>query len=282
MTRDNTERSGMNSESAMPVAAKKESTPMMFSAPSEFVELPSGGKFYPSDHPLHNVKEVEIRHMTAREEDILTNVALIKKGTAIDRMLQSILVSPNVPIEQFLSGDKNALTIAARITGFGAEYETKVHCPACGEVSDFEFDLNEAAVNDGTDLSDNVEMTENGTFVISNLPSCDKKVEVKLMTGRDELALSKSQEQKKKNNLPPTTVTDQLKMIIVSLDGSTKAKDINDFVDTMPLRATKALRKIYNDITPNVDLTQDFVCRHCDFSDRMEVPFSTEFFWPKQ
>jgi len=280
MTRDNEKRSGA---AAMPpvgaLPSEGAGAPLMFSAPTEIVDLPSKGKFYPEDHPLRDVAEIEIRHMTAKEEDILTNVALIKKGVAIDRMLQNIIKTPNVEVEQMFSGDKNALTVAARITGFGANYEPKVRCPACQATTEFSFDLNEHKVIDGTELPDNVKNTANGTFMISDLPACEHVVEVRLMTGRDERALAKSQEQRKKNNLPPTLVTDQLKMVIDSVGGSTQPADINAFVDTMPLRTAKALRRIYSDITPNVDLTQNFVCSKCEHEEQMEVPFSTEFFW---
>jgi len=285
MTRDNEKRSGaavtppvgafpQQTESAAPV--------LKFAAPSEIVELPSQGKFYPEGHALHGVTSVEIRHMTAKEEDILTNTSLIKKGVAIDRMLENIIVSPKVSVSEFLAGDKNALTVAARITGFGADYKTKVRCPACGETANFQFDLNEHAVIDGTETPEGVEATENGTFVFTGLPSCEHAVEVRLMTGRDEQALAKASDQKKKHNLPPTLVTDQLKMVIVAVGGSTQPQDINFFVENMPLVTTKRLRSLYRQVTPNIDLTQDYSCKNCEFEERMEVPFSTEFFWPKQ
>lgn len=281
MTRDNEKRSGAGGQPPMS-ALPSDGGGLKFTAPSEIVELPSKGKFYPSDHPLHGVTEIEIRYMTAKEEDILTNAAFIKDGTAIDRMVQNIIIAPKVDVSQMLAGDKNALTVAARITGFGAKYETKVRCPACGTTSEYAFDLNEQKVNDCSELPENVKLTPNGTFMISDLPGCEYDVEVRLMVGRDEQALAKNQEKKKKHKLNPTLVTDQLKMIIQSVGGSNQPKDINQFVESMPMVTTKALRKLYKEITPNIDLNQWYECSNCDFAQEMEVPFSTEFFWPKQ
>lgn len=287
MTRDNEKRSGAAAQppvSALVPSGNNSGQTLAFSAPTEFVELPSKGKLYPEGHPLHGKDSVEIRHMTAREEDILTNTALIKKGIAVDRMLQNIIQTPGVKMEDMLVGDKNALTVAARITGFGPEYATKIRCPACGETADFEFNLNSGKVVNPLEgeLPEGVEATERDTFLISGLPGCQNVVEVRLMTGRDEQALAQASEQKKKHNMQPTLITDQLKMIIVAIDGEENHQKIGNFVTNMPLRTTKALRKVYRDLTPNLDLTQNYSCRNCQFEDVMEVPFSTEFFWPKQ
>jgi hypothetical protein len=109
------------------------SMPLSFSIPTEFVDLPSGGKFYGPDHPCHGRDSVEMRFMTAKEEDILTSRTLIKKGIVIDRLLQSMVVEKHLNIDDLLIGDKNALVIAARISGFGEEYDTRVSCASCGE-----------------------------------------------------------------------------------------------------------------------------------------------------
>lgn len=285
MTRDNEKRSGAGAQppaSALVPSGNESGQTLAFSAPSEFVELPSGGKLYPKEHPLHGVDAVEIRHMTAREEDILTNTALIKKGVAVDRMLQNIVKTPGVKVEDMLVGDKNALTVAARITGFGPDYKTKIRCPSCAETSEFGFDLNEGKHVGCDELPEGVEATEDGTFIITGLPNTTSAIEVRLMTGRDEQALAKAQEQKKKHNMAPSLVTDQLKMIIVSIDGEQDHKKIGFFVENMPLLTAKALRKVYREITPNLDLTQNYSCRNCGFEEEMEVPFTAEFFWPKQ
>ena len=119
-----------------------------WSVPTEFVELPSEGLFYPPGHPLHNEKTVEIRFMTAKEEDILTSRSLLKAGVALDRMLQNTLINKSIDVNSLLIGDKNALLVAARRTGYGPEYATSVNCPNCGAQVEHTFDISEPPIND--------------------------------------------------------------------------------------------------------------------------------------
>ena len=112
-----------------------------FEIPVETVPLPSGGKCYDADHPLHGKDTVDIRAMTAREEDILTSKALIKKGTVISHLIKSCLIDKRVNPETLLAGDRNALMVALRVTGYGTEYKVEVDCPACGERSKHNFNL---------------------------------------------------------------------------------------------------------------------------------------------
>ena len=125
------------------------SRPMSFSTPTEFVDLPSKGKYYGEGHPLHGCDSVEIRFMTAKEEDILTSRTLIKKGVVLDRLLSSVIVNTSIKPEDLLIGDKNALVVASRITGYGAEYKTKMPCPSCGNSEDHSFDLEDSSVYSG-------------------------------------------------------------------------------------------------------------------------------------
>ena len=75
---------------ADPVAALGEGA-LTFTTPTEFVELPSGGNYYPEGHRLHGEQTVEIKFMTAKEEDILTSKTLIKQGVALERLLKSVI-----------------------------------------------------------------------------------------------------------------------------------------------------------------------------------------------
>ena len=109
--------------------------------PTEFISLPTQGAFYPEGHPLCNVESIEIKYMTAKEEDILTSESLIKKGIALDRLLQSVMVDKSIPLNDLLVADKNALLIGTRITGYGPAYETNVTCPSCSSVTEYEFNL---------------------------------------------------------------------------------------------------------------------------------------------
>lgn len=261
-----------------------------FTCPTEYVDLPSQGKFYAEGHPLHGEDSVEIRFMTAKDEDILTSKSLLKKGVAIDRFLQNIIVDPKVKVQDLLVGDKNALVVASRITGYGADYQTKVTCPACGTSQDFEFDLDQSTTSRGgletlsehlPAIAEKVVATEDNTWTVE-CPKSKVTVELQLMNGHHEKFLAKSAAMKKKQKLPETILTDQLRQTIISVNGSAEARNINKFIDVMPAMDSRFLRSVYEKLMPNVDLTQHFDCHSCGFEQEMEVPFTTDFFWPKR
>ena len=285
-TRNNTDRIGgampPSDPPPMPTVAKSEETPFHFSTPTEFVDLPSAGKYYPEGHPLHNESTVEIRFMTAKDEDILSSRTLIKKGIAIDRFLSNVLVNKKIKPDMLLSGDKNAILIAARITGYGANYETKITCPVCGTHSEHSFDLNLAVVKDGTESNPfDIEPAGDGKFAIL-LPKSEVRAVVRLQTGADERKLVTLAEQRRKNKAAEAILTDQLRQVIVSINGTEDRSVINKFIANMPALDSRYLRDALSEVTPNVDLTQEFVCTSCGYEQEMEVPFTTDFFWPKR
>jgi hypothetical protein len=255
---------------------------LRFVVPTEAVELPSRGDFYPEGHPLHNQDTLEIRHMTAKEEDILTSRTLLKKGTAIDKLLQSVIADKKVNVDDLLVGDKNALIVATRIAAYGADYATRVTCPACSESNDYSFDLDDSKViyPDSENSEFEFEQTDNNTFKVT-LPKTGFVVELRLLTGRDEKWLTKAMEQKRKNKMSETTLTDQIRLFTVSVNGVTDKLTLNEFVNTLPATDSRYLRNAYKTLTPNLDLRQEFSCPECGTDTTMEVPFTADFFWPK-
>jgi len=286
--RNNEERLGAKefaSAAPPPVPAIESNTnekPLLdFVAPTDFVELPSKGKFYPVGHFLHGKESLEIRQMTARDEDILTSTALLKQGVAIERLLQNLVVE-NVNINELLIGDRNAVLVTARTSAYGSEYETKVQCPICNQISEHKFDLNEVAIINGGEENKIEGATSNGdgNFIIK-LPNSKVDVEVRLLTGEDEKRTAATAEKNKKYNLPEFGWTDQLKTFLVSVNGVSDPGVIGNFVNNMPAKDSRYIRTKYAELVPNVDLTQYFVCTHCFSETRMEVPFTADFFWPR-
>ena len=217
--------------------------------------------------------------MTAKEEDILTSEALLRKGLALDRMLQSLLVDDTLKIDDFLIGDKNALVVSSRITGFGPDYKTNVSCPACGESNEAQFDLESLSLHFADDIGDDVEETPNGTFLFE-LPTTGVTVEVRLLTSGAERKLTESLAKKKQLNLPDTKSTDLLKAVITSVAGVTDPSMLSQFVDVMPVRDSRFLRTMYETIRPDVDLRHEFTCESCTFGGEVVMPLTAEFFWP--
>ena len=262
---------------------------LTFVTPTEFVELPSRGLMYPEGHPLSGMDTLEIRHMTAKEEDILTSRSLLKSGKAIERMLANIIVNRAVKPADMLVGDKNALLIAARIDAYGADYTTTVQCPQCSEKTQHTFDLNDAPIQAALDLSQCDDETiletvsvneETGNYIVK-LPKSGWGVELRAFTGADENYVQHAIQQRKKSKMPEATLSIQLRRMIAAVEGHTDPSTINQAVENLPAADSRYLRTMYQALMPNVDLKQDFTCEHCDAELKMEVPFTTDFFWPK-
>ena len=255
---------------------------LSYVTPTEFVELPSRGKFYPSDHSLHNKEVIEMRFMTAKDEDILTSPALLRNGLAIDRLIENLIVETNVNVNDLLLGDKNAVILAARISGYGEQYNVNVTCPNCEASIEHEFDLSEIPHQNGTipeDDNEDVYLTPEGTFV-AKLPKSQFSVEFKLLTGQDEEYLEKVALKTKKLNLPEASATNLLKRLVVSVNDINVTSEINNFIDNMPAQDARFLRACVVTVTPNVDMTQEVDCSSCGTLSEMAVPFTSEFFWP--
>ena len=274
MPRNNQERLGVQKSDSPALAEKTDNSLLNFVIPTELVDLPSKGKFYPSDHPLHNVDTIEIKYMTAKETDILTSASLLKKGIAIDRMLENILVNKEIKINELLIGDKNALIIASRISGFGENYEVSIQCNECGTKNDQNFDLKETKVK-----SFEAKFSDEGTFFIE-LPQTGVKVECRLLTAADEHHMIGLIEKKKKLNLPDTIVTDQCKSFIVSLNSVTERSVVDEFVESMPARDANYLRKEYEKARPDIDMSYAYECNLCGEENNIDLPFTATFFWP--
>ena len=252
-----------------------------FVVPTEFVELPSQGKFYPEGHPLHGQDSIEIRQMTAKEEDMLTSRTLLKKGVALDRVIASIIVNKRINPDSLFVGDRNAIIIAARVAGYGNMYETKATCPSCGTVQDYSFDLNKANIYDGSEAHDFGVMTNgDGTFNVT-LPRTGVDTQFRLLNGRDEKnmlsGLQTERKAKQEHN-----VTRQLAAIVVSLNGDSSMQARQYFVENVPSIDSRHLRLAYRLAAPNIDLTQHFECSECSHEQDMEVPLNADFFWSER
>ena len=282
--RNNEDRTGARAAAPPPpVMEKPGSTENAFSfaMPTEIVELPSRGKYYSDDHPLYGVDSIEIRYMTAKDEDILTSRSLLRKGIAIERMLQNIVVDKSINIDDLLIGDKNALIVAARITGYGSQYDTKIGCPACASVVNYTFDLSDRNLDYGSEVENHeASETENGTFLI-DLPISKVKLELRLLTSTDEKKLMDLTEKRRKHNLPDAVLTDQFGLMIVSVNGDSSPNTINSFIEVMPALDSHQVRNTYAAVMPNVNLNQQFTCSACGHKEEVDLPFTADFFWPK-
>ncbi len=265
----------------VPQPKEQKSSLLDFVSPTQFVDLPSQGIGYPEGHPLCGKKDIEIRFMTAKDEDILSSESLLKKGLAVDRFLENVIIG-NISSDSILIGDKNAILIAARISGYGNLYETEISCPSCGTTNQLTFNLNNQETTCGTLPEDgSITKNENGNFNVT-LPMCKVNVEFRLLTGKDEKLMIKRITDAKKHKKETSTFTDQYKLMVVSAQGETNRAQLNQFVELIPVGDSKVLRDAYMAVSPDVKIKDNFECISCGHEQELEVPFGADFFWPNK
>ena len=233
--------------------------------PTEEIELPSKGLVYSKDNPLSSGK-VEIKYMTAKEEDILSNQAFIEKGNVLDKLLESVIVS-KIDLKDLIVGDKNAILIATRILGYGSEYKTTVN----GKIEI--IDLSELE-NKEFDSSTMIEDKNEFAFT---LPHSDTKITYKLLTGHDEVKIERELKGLKKLNKDSSPeASTRLKYTLTSVNGESETKDIREFVDNYFLaRDIRSFRQHLTSTSPDVDLNVIL-----DSGEEVVVPIGLNFFWP--
>jgi len=243
-----------------------------FKFPTEEVDLPSGGKLYPKDSPLSSGK-IQIKYMTAKEEDILTSQNLIKKGVVIDHLLNSLIVTEGVKTDDLLIGDKNAVMVAARILAYGGEYNVEVTNPNTGESLAHTFDLTSCEFKE---LPRDINYNKNEFEM--ELPVTKTKITYKLLTGQDENSIADELKSLKKIG-QGGEVTTRLKRVITSINGNNEVGVISNFVDNMLSKESLYLRDYITKINPDINLEQEVEIGGETVS--LVIPMTVEFFWPK-
>lgn len=250
-----------------------------WTVPVEQVPLPSNGVIYPPNNPLHNCETLQIKAMTAQEEDILLSRALVKEGSVITHLIKSCLIDKTIDVKDLLSGDRNSLLIAIRITGYGVDYDASVTCPACGRSGTHTFDLSRLEIRR---LSVEPVAYGHNEFTYT-LPVTKKVVTFKLTTVRDEEENEKVRERMSKlfpDAKVEGVVTKQLESQILSIDGNRDKSAINAFIKSMPALDSRSLRTHMTNIEPGIDMRSEFICKSCDAESKVALPLGVTFFWP--
>lgn len=255
---------------------KKQSSESRF--PTEFVDLPSKGLVYPEKHPLHTGK-IEIKYMTAKEEDILTSQNLIQKGIVIDELLKSLIVT-KVDFNDIIIGDKNAVMLAARILGYGKKYTVDITCPSCDVKEETDFDLTsfEYKEIDEDHLKDS-----NGTYKFK-LPNSEREIEYRFLTQKDEsdIDLELTAVEKAGIMVSPE-ITARLRRQIVSIDGNTDQEFIKNFINNEFFALdSRAFREEYSNNIPDVNFDANWRCGACQWMGPVDLPVTVNFFWPSR
>ena len=244
--------------------------------PAEEVTLPSKGLLYLEDSPLRSGK-IEMKYMTAREEDILTNQNYIKGGTVIDKLLKSLILTPGFDYNDLLIGDKNAVMVAARILGYGAEYEIKKIHPQTGVESIGTINLSN--IKD-KEIDEKLIVNNRNEFDFT-LPASKTDITFKLLTQKDENKIEREVEGLKKINKQSSEGTVRLKHIILSVNKDYEIKTIRDFVDNNLLaKDARALRQYIGQIQPGIESRVEVEFKDGYIEEDVELPINLSFFWP--
>lgn len=240
-----------------------------FKIPTEIVSLPSKGLLYPKDSPLSS-GQIEMKYMTAHEEDILTNSNYLRDGTVIDKLLQSLIVT-KVNYDDILNGDKNAILISARILGYGKDYSFTQN----GETYNVDLTkLKEKEIDE--------ELYKNGNEFTFTLPKTSNTVTFKLLNNGDEKKIdAEIRGLQKINPKASPEITTRLKHLITSINGERDIKSIRDFVDHGLLAPdSRALREYYAKIQPDIQLK--YYPEDENYAgEGIDIPISLDFFWPE-
>ncbi len=250
--------------------------------PTEVIPLPTKGWFYPEASPLSS-GEIELKQMTAKEEDLLANQELIKKGKVLDKLIESLIVDKSIRPDEILIPDKNAIFISIRRLAYGDEYPVSITCPACGGVNKvtvnlanleyrkFEFEKYPKGVN---------------TFSFK-LPNSGVTLTYKLLNHTDEQSIDAELTQIRKISKENTAeLTTRLKYLITSVDGNTDRATIRRFVEEkLTAKDSLAFRKHTREHNPDVDMTFEFKCGDpsnvgCSLERRLDMPIGASFLWP--
>ena len=238
--------------------------------PTEVVDLPSQGLLYPKDSPLSSGK-IEVKYMTAKEEDILTSANLIKKGIVVEKLIESLVVDKSIDIDTILVGDKNAILVASRILAYGKKYEVEID----GQTVEVDLTTLKDKEVDKSVFTKGVNEFE------FELPATKRKLTFKLLTSGDEKSIdTEIKGYEKVGDGIGYDLTTRLKNMILSIDGDTKRASINSFVDNEFLsRDSLAFRTYANKIMPDVDMTSEYIDEDGEKKE-FTVPMTVQFLWP--
>ena len=247
--------------------------------PYDTIKLPSKGLLYPEDHPFSCEEEVGFRPMGATQENILASRGLIKKGTVLPTLLKSSLINADLDPLTLLVGDRAAILLAIRISGFGSDYKIKTRCPSCGFEFSHTFNLSNVEYKF---LEEEPAQLGKNLFEIQ-LPRCNKLVKFSLLTDGDDLEISQIAQQRKKRGHGDidTRITDEIFFAIKSVEGNDDRSFIRKFVDKLLSEDLRAFRRYVKTISPGVDMTEEVTCSDCGEAEMHFIPIAAEFLWPE-
>jgi hypothetical protein len=244
---------------------------------TEVISLPSQGLCYPESNPLSK-GEIELKYMTAREEEILTSQSLIKKGVVLDKLFEAIIVDKAINPDDIVLGDKNAIMLATRILGYGPEYKVQIQTSA-GEVDEVNVDLGKVSTKD----IDFTKLTRENKYTFKT--SLGNQLVFKLLTHGDEKKIDADVNAMKRLNKDSggSELTTRYRYMLVSVDGKEDTKSITDFINNKFLsKDTKAFREHLKTLQPDIKMEFEYTDPETGEKEVRSIPMGVNFFWPAE
>lgn len=261
-----------------PVSVEPHPADRDYRPPVSSVKLPSRGLVYPPESPLYLLESVDIKAVSATEENILSSPVLIRKGTVLNVLMKACITNRMIDPDQMVIGDRNAILTAIRVSAYGPQYLARVECPVCHEEAEHEFDLSRLELK----TLDVEPATGPGSNEFTfKLPVSGREVRFKLFDSNDIADLEKTIEAVKKRTGAEQSVTLRLISQVLSVQGIEK-ENLPSFLSSMLALDSKPLRAYMDRIAPGVEMAQEYECQSCGKTAEVDVPMGTEFFWPSE
>lgn len=247
-----------------------------YTPPVSSVKLPSRGLVYPPESPMYMLESVDIKAVSAKEENILASPVLIRKGIVLDTLMRACITNRLIDPAQMLVGDRNAILTAIRVSAYGPSYGARVQCPECGEAADADFDMSRLTLKTLDVMPTGGPGTNEFEF---KLPVSGRVAKFRFLDAESAKALDAEVEAIRKKTNQEHAVTLRLRAQVISLSGVDKEK-LPHALDNMAARDARALRSYMDKIAPGVDMVQEFECNACGKKSEVDIPLGPEFFWP--
>jgi hypothetical protein len=249
--------------------------------PVDSAPLPSRGLLYDKESSLYQKETIDIRSMTAKEEDILMSQAYIKKGIVINKLLESCIIDKSINVSELLTGDRNTILVALRVTGFGADYIATTVCEHCGTRENNSFDLTNLKLKNLEIQPVSPGLNE---FEV-HLPISNKTITISLMTSAVETEINETEKRNKELfgiNPDSNRVTSRLFNLVQSVSGIRDRNKIKKFVESMPLRDSRKIRQFIRDNEPGIDMNTSYKCGSCEQEAQVTLSLGLNFLWPSE
>lgn len=249
---------------------------LSFVVSTEFVSIPTKGKFYPKTSSLHGVEQVELKHMTAKEEDIISSITATTGERVFEKLLDSLIMDKNIKAADLCEEDKTALLLSARATGYGSEYVVNDFCDKCNSNTQFTYDLTKVETIEPDKEFDYDAHLD--TYTIT-LPVSKIQAMIKQLSDEDTESLKRERAQKEKHGIDFNETVAFLKKVIVSANNVSDPKLISDLIEVLPAADAKVVKTFFANCRPRISTVQDVTCSNCGAPSRKEAPLSWAFFW---